>query len=119
MFEIWLSFTFSLSPRTPQKDSDTSSLLVSPHPPSAKTQSLTKNSVVTDHFDNSVTAEILRTKFPEQAHRIPKGAVTFSEHFKSDSSKVQKQLDFKFTSFEKSVVDTATALFALEKELKA
>lgn len=79
-----------------------------------------ENPCFAEHFDNSQIADILRKTFPEQASRIPSGEVSAGPaHFKSDSSKVQKQLDFKFRSFKESVVDTATALFALEKKLKA
>jgi nucleoside-diphosphate-sugar epimerase len=88
----------------------------------AVTKDVAKNQrylTVANHFDNSQIADILRRHFPEQAHRIPVGPVVAGpEHFKTDSSKVQKELGIKWIDFETSVVDTAREIFRVEAELK-
>lgn len=42
-----------------------------------------------------------------------------SEHFKSDSSKAQKDFGIEWITFEKSIIDSARELFKIEAELKA
>lgn len=75
---------------------------------------------IAGHFDNSQAVEVIRRKFPEQEGRLPKGvqASEGAEHFKTDSSKVEKELGVKWIGFEQSVQDTAAKLFELERELK-
>ncbi|KAK4057451.1 hypothetical protein OIO90_001520 [Microbotryomycetes sp. JL221] len=74
--------------------------------------------LIAHHFDNTQIADILRKKFADQADRVPQAAVKEDPHFKSDSSKAEKQLGLKWIPFEQTVIDSAKALFALEKELK-
>ncbi|KAL8277114.1 hypothetical protein RQP46_010442 [Phenoliferia psychrophenolica] len=75
---------------------------------------------VAGHYDDSQIADIIIRNFPEQAHRIPKAPVTSGpEHFKTDTSKVEKELGIKWISFEESIKDTVKVIFDLEKSLKA
>lgn len=69
------------------------------------------------HFDNSQIASIIRKAFPEQAHRIPDVAATSIPHYEINSSKAQKDFGITWRSFEECIVDTAAALFALEKSV--
>ncbi|KAK4702327.1 hypothetical protein P7C70_g3894, partial [Phenoliferia sp. Uapishka_3] len=62
---------------------------------------------VAGHYDDTQIADIIIRDFPEQAHRIPKAPVTSGpEHFKTDSSKVEKELNIKWIDFETSIKDT-------------
>ena len=98
-----------------------------PHPPFLAYDSgygkLTPSSrsylCIAGHFDNSQIADVARKAFPDQASRIPDAEVTSGkEHFKTDSSLVEKELGIKWISFEDSVKDTLRQIFAIEKELK-
>lgn len=61
--------------------------------------------------------DIIIRNFPEQAHRIPKAPVTAGpEHFKTNTSKVEKELGIKWIDFQTSIVDTLRILFDLELE---
>lgn len=74
---------------------------------------------IAGHFDNSQIADVARKAFPDQASRIPDAEVTSGkEHFKTDSSLVEKELGIKWISFEDSVKDTLGQIFQIEKELK-
>ncbi|GAA5928441.1 hypothetical protein JCM1841_005674 [Sporobolomyces salmonicolor] len=74
---------------------------------------------IAGHHDNSQIAAIGRKAFPDQAHRFPDAPVSEGNpHFKTDSSKVEKELGMKWIPFEQSVKDTLAELFAVEKSLK-
>ncbi|GAA5982782.1 hypothetical protein JCM10908_006785 [Rhodotorula pacifica] len=74
---------------------------------------------IAGHFDNTQIAAVARKAFPDQASRIPDAKPTpGAEHFKTDSSLVEKELGIKWISFEDSVKDTLGQIFQIEKELK-
>ncbi|POY74967.1 hypothetical protein BMF94_1943 [Rhodotorula taiwanensis] len=74
---------------------------------------------IAGHFDNSQICDVARKSFPDQASRIPEVEPTSGpEHFKTDSSLVEKELGIKWITFAESVKDTLGQIFDLEKELK-
>ncbi|GAA5884120.1 hypothetical protein JCM6882_002147 [Rhodosporidiobolus microsporus] len=78
---------------------------------------------IAGHYSNEMVADVARRAFPDQASRIPEPAAdkitdNASQHFKTDSSHVQKVLGIEWISFEKSVKDTLGEIFKIEKELK-
>lgn len=74
---------------------------------------------VAGHFNNTQIAAVARKAFPDQASRIPDAEETAGQdHFKTDSSLVEKELGINWISFEQSVKDTLGQIFQIEKELK-
>lgn len=75
---------------------------------------------IAGHFDNAQVVEVLARKMPEETKgRLPKveEGAKGKEHYKTDSSKVEKELGIEWIGFEQCVVDTAKRLLELEKEL--
>jgi len=71
------------------------------------------------HYNNEQAADVLRKAFPDKADRIPAGEVKpLDPHFATDSSKAEKELGITWIPFDKCVTDTATKLFAIEKQLQ-
>ncbi|BGP58484.1 hypothetical protein JCM8202_001148 [Rhodotorula sphaerocarpa] len=74
---------------------------------------------VAGHFNNTQIAAVARKAFPDQASRIPDAEETAGQdHFKTDSSLVEKELGIAWIPFEQSVKDTLGQIFQIEKELK-
>jgi len=74
--------------------------------------------VVADHFSFDQAVSYVAEAFPEQAHRLPKSdGKPAPEHYKTDTSKALKTFGIEWRSFKQTIVDTAGALFELEKEL--
>ena len=71
------------------------------------------------HFDNQQIAQLGRTAFPSQSSRFPStDSKAAPPHFKTDSSKVEKELGIEFMSFRTSVMDTLEELFKIEERIK-
>ncbi|GAA6060861.1 hypothetical protein JCM10212_006241 [Sporobolomyces blumeae] len=74
---------------------------------------------IAGHFDNLQIANLGRQAFPDQASRFPDDdSKAAPPHFSTDSSKAEKELKIEFMPFRKSVMDTLTELFAVEKRIK-
>lgn len=73
---------------------------------------------VAHHFSYDTSADVLAQAFPDKRDRIPAAERSSgAEHFKTDSSKVERELGIEWISFEKSMVDTANKLFDIESGL--
>jgi len=71
------------------------------------------------HFDNQQIAQLGRTAFPSQSSRFPEtDSKAAPPHFKTDSSKVEKELGIEFIPFRQSVKDTLEELFKIEERIK-
>ncbi|GAA5845244.1 hypothetical protein JCM11251_003855 [Rhodosporidiobolus azoricus] len=78
---------------------------------------------IAGHYSSEMIADVARKAFPDQASRIPEPAAdkvtdNADQHFKTDSSHVEKVLGIKWISFEQSVKDTLAEIFKVEKQLK-
>ncbi|GAA5822081.1 hypothetical protein JCM5353_006225 [Sporobolomyces roseus] len=74
---------------------------------------------IAGHFDNQQIAQLGRTAFPSQSSRFPEtDSKAAPPHFKTDSSKVEKELGIEFIPFRQSVKDTLEELFKIEERIK-
>jgi hypothetical protein len=63
-------------------------------------------------------AHVLRGSIPSLSSRVPpSNNLPPPPHHLSDSSKVQRELGIKFSTFERTIVDTAMKLLDLEGKL--
>ncbi|KZT56863.1 NAD(P)-binding protein [Calocera cornea HHB12733] len=75
--------------------------------------------VVGDHFSLDQAVFWVAEAFPEQAARMPKtDGKPARPHYKTDSSKAKKTFGIEWRSAKTTFVDTACALFEIEKELE-
>ncbi|GAA6026123.1 hypothetical protein JCM11491_002807, partial [Sporobolomyces phaffii] len=74
---------------------------------------------IAGHFDNAQIADFGRQAFPDAAARFPPAdSKPARDHFKTDSSKVERELGVEFMPFRTSVRDTLAELFKIEQRLK-
>jgi len=87
--------------------------------PSAISSLTSRPSLCIGHFDNQQIAQLGRTAFPSQSSRFPEtDSKAAPPHFKTDSSKVEKELGIEFIPFRQSVKDTLEELFKIEERIK-
>jgi nucleoside-diphosphate-sugar epimerase len=70
------------------------------------------------HFSFDQVAHLIRQKRLELASNVPSSeGLPPSPHFKTDSSKAERDLGIKFITFEKMILDTVDKLVQLNKSL--
>ena len=71
------------------------------------------------HYSNDQAAAVIREAFPDKASRVVQGpAKPPAEHFKTDSSKAEKELGITWIPFETCIKDTARKLWEIEAQIK-
>ncbi|KZT56851.1 hypothetical protein CALCODRAFT_496845 [Calocera cornea HHB12733] len=72
---------------------------------------------VAGHFTTPQLMEIVRGAFPDQARRLLPTPPSPPPHFKTGCRKIESDFGISWIPLERSIIDTAAALFIAEKEL--